>query len=103
MEEGTKYKIMTIIQQKIKIGKKDNMILLVHILELKQQTLSWELCGNIAYNLYGYSDSKDISNIGMMGDGQFQIFADQCITIAGGASVDGGVCVNIVGLKVMSQ
>ena len=56
--------------------------------------------GNIAYNLYGYSDSKDVSNLGMMGDGQFQIFADQCITIAGGASVDGGgVCVNIVGTK----
>ena len=57
-------------------------------------------CGNIAYNLYGYSDSKDISNIGMMGDGQLQILADQCITIAGGASVDGGgLCVNIVGTK----
>ena len=56
--------------------------------------------GNIAYNLYGYSDSKDVSNLGMMGDGQFQIFADQCITIAGGASVDGGgLCVNIVGTK----
>ena len=36
----------------------------------------------------------------MMGDGQFQIFADQCITVAGGANVDGGgVCVNIVGTK----
>tara|TARA_B100000927_G_scaffold120478_1_gene97250 strand:- start:73 stop:684 length:612 start_codon:yes stop_codon:yes gene_type:complete len=56
--------------------------------------------GNIAYNLYGYSDSKDVSNLGMMGDGQFQIFADQCITIAGGASVDGGgLCVNIIGTK----
>ena len=56
--------------------------------------------GNIAYNLYGYSDSKDTSNLGMMGDGQFQIFADQCITIAGGASVEGGgVCINIVGTK----
>ena len=44
--------------------------------------------GNIAYNLYGYSDSKDVSNLGMMGDGQFQIFADQCITIAGGANVN---------------
>ena len=56
--------------------------------------------GNIAYNLYGYSDSKDVSNLGMMGDGQFQIFADQCITIAGGANVDGGgLCVNIVGTK----
>ena len=42
--------------------------------------------GNIAYNLYGYSDSKDVSNIGMMGDGQLQIFADQCITIDGGAT-----------------
>ena len=38
------------------------------------------IAGNIAYNLYGYSDSKDVSNLGMMGDGQFQIFADQCIT-----------------------
>ena len=56
--------------------------------------------GNIAYNLYGYSDSKDVSNLGMMGDGQFQIFADQCITIAGGANVDGGgLCINIVGTK----
>ena len=56
--------------------------------------------GNIAYNLYGYSDSRDTSNLGMMGDGQFQIFADQCITIAGGASVEGGgVCINIVGTK----
>ena len=34
------------------------------------------LVGNVAYNLYGYSDSKDVSNLGMMGDGQFQIFAD---------------------------
>ena len=58
------------------------------------------IAGNIAYNLYGYSDSKDVSNLGMMGDGQFQIFADQCITIAGGANVDGGgVCVNIIGTK----
>ena len=58
------------------------------------------VAGNIAYNLYGYSDSKDVSNLGMMGDGQFQIFADQCITIAGGASVDGGgLCINIVGTK----
>ena len=48
--------------------------------------------GNIAYNLYGYSDSKDMSNLGMMGDGQFQILADQCITIAGGANVEGGGC-----------
>ena len=56
--------------------------------------------GNIAYNLYGYSDSKDVSNLGMMGDGQFQIFADQCITIAGGASVDGGgLCIKIVGTR----
>ena len=56
--------------------------------------------GNIAYNLYGYSDSKDVSNIGMMGDGQLQIFADQCITVAGGANVQGGgVCVQIVGTK----
>ena len=56
--------------------------------------------GNIAYNLYGYSDSKDVSNLGMMGDGQFQIMADQCITIAGGASVEGGgLCINIVGTK----
>ena len=58
------------------------------------------LVGNVAYNLYGYSDSKDVSNLGMMGDGQFQIMADQCITIAGGASVDGGgLCINIVGTK----
>ena len=58
------------------------------------------LVGNVAYNLYGYSDSKDVSNLGMMGDGKFQIMADQCITIAGGASVDGGgLCVNIVGTK----
>ena len=56
--------------------------------------------GNIAYILYGYSDSKDVSNIGMMGDGQLQIMADQCITVAGGASVDGGgVCVQIIGTK----
>ena len=56
--------------------------------------------GNIAYNLYGYSDSKDVSNLGMMGDGKFQIMADQCITIAGGASVEGGgLYVNIVGTK----
>ena len=42
------------------------------------ETANTELgvCGNIAYNLYGYSDSKDVSNVGMMGDGQFQIFAD---------------------------
>ena len=58
------------------------------------------LVGNVAYNLYGYSDSKDVSNLGMMGDGQFQIMADQCITIAGGASVEGGgLCVNIIGTK----
>ena len=41
-----------------------------------------------------------MSNIGMMGDGQLQIMADQCITVAGGANVEGGgVCVNIVGTK----
>ena len=58
------------------------------------------LVGNVAYNLYGYSDSKDVSNLGMMGDGQFQIMADQCITIAGGASVEGGgLCINIIGTK----
>ena len=58
------------------------------------------LVGNVAYNLYGYSDSKDVSNLGMMGDGKFQIMADQCITIAGGANVDGGgLCINIVGTK----
>ena len=47
--------------------------------------------------MYGYSDSKDVSNLH---DGQFQIFADQCITIAGGANVDGGgLCINIVGTR----
>tara|TARA_B100001989_G_scaffold22945_1_gene13885 strand:- start:161 stop:763 length:603 start_codon:yes stop_codon:yes gene_type:complete len=58
------------------------------------------VAGNICYNLYGYSDSNDVTNIGMMGDGQLQIMADQCITIDGGASVDGGgCCVNIIGSK----
>ena len=56
------------------------------------------VAGNICYNLYGYSDSSDVTNIGMMGDGQLQIMADQCITIDGGASVEGGgCCVNIIG------
>ena len=56
------------------------------------------VCGNVAYNLYGYSDSGDTSNLGLMGNGQFNIFADQCITIDGGASVEGGgLCVNIIG------
>ena len=50
------------------------------------------VAGNICYNLYGYSDSSDVTNIGMMGDGQLQIMADQCITIDGGASVEGGGC-----------
>ena len=27
------------------------------------------VAGNICYNLYGYSDSSDVTNIGMMGDG----------------------------------
>ena len=55
-------------------------------------------CGNIAYNLFAISDSKDTSNVGMMGNGQYQIFADQCITIDGGAKVNpGGVCVLIKG------
>ena len=58
------------------------------------------MCGNIAYNLYGYSDSKDMSNLGMMGDGQFEILADQCITDCRWTNVEGGgVCVNIVGTK----
>ena len=58
------------------------------------------VCGNVAYNLYGYSDSGDTSNLGLMGNGQFNIFADQCITIDGGASVEGGgLCVNIIGSK----
>ena len=58
------------------------------------------MCGNVAYNLYGYADSGDTSNLGLMGNGQFNIFADQCITIDGGAKVDGGgVCVNIIGSR----
>ena len=58
------------------------------------------VCGNIAYNLYGYADSGDTSNLGLKGNGQFDIFADQCITIDGGAKVDGGgVWVNIIGSR----
>ena len=58
------------------------------------------VCGNVAYNLYGYADSGDTSNLGLMGNGQFNILADQCITIDGGAKVDGGgVCVNIIGSR----
>ena len=58
------------------------------------------VCGNVAYNLYGYADSGDSSNLGLMGNGQFNIFADQCITIDGGANVEGGgLCVNIIGSK----
>ena len=58
------------------------------------------ICGNVAYNLYGYSDSGDSSNLGLMGNGQFNIFADQCITIDGGANVEGGgLCINIIGSK----
>ena len=56
--------------------------------------------GNIAYNLYGYADSGDTANLGLKGNGLFDIFADQCITIDGGAKVEGGgVCVNIIGSK----
>ena len=56
--------------------------------------------GNIAYNLYGYADSGDISNIGMTGDGKVHVYGDQTITVAGGAKIDnGGVCVKIVGLN----
>ena len=58
------------------------------------------MCGNIAYNLYGYADSGDTANLGLKGNGLFDIFADQCITIDGGAKVEGGgVCVNIIGSK----
>ena len=58
------------------------------------------MCSNIAYNLYGYSDSQDTSNLGLMGNGQFQIFADQCITMKGGANIeDGGTCINIIGSR----
>ena len=58
------------------------------------------VCGNIAYNLYGYADSGDTANLGLKGNGLFDIFADQCITIDGGAKVEGGgVCVNIIGSK----
>ena len=58
------------------------------------------VCGDIAYNLYGYADSGDTSNLGLKGNGQFDIFADQCITIDGGAKVEGGgVCVNIIGSR----
>lgn len=56
--------------------------------------------GNVAYNFYGYSDSGDTSNVGMMGSGQYQIFADQCITMKGGANVEGGgTCINIIGSR----
>ena len=56
--------------------------------------------GNIAYNLYGYADSGDTANLGLKGNGLFDIFADQCITIDGGAKVEGGgVCVYIIGSK----
>ena len=68
----------------------------------KIETANPELgvCGNIAYNLYGYADSGDTSNLGLKGNGQFDIFADQCITIDGGAKVEGGgVCVNIIGSR----
>ena len=58
------------------------------------------VCGNIAYNVYGYADSGDTSNLVLKGNGQFDIFADQCITIDGGAKVEGGgVCVNIIGSR----
>ena len=58
------------------------------------------VCGNIAYNLYGYAGSGDTANLGLKGNGLFDIFADQCITIDGGAKVEGGgVCVNIIGSK----
>ena len=58
------------------------------------------MCGNIAYNLYGYADSGDTANLGLKGNGLFDIFADQCITIDGGAKVEGGgLCVNIIGSK----
>ncbi len=58
------------------------------------------VCGNVAYNLYGYADSGDTANLGLKGNGLFDIFADQCITIDGGAKVEGGgVCVNIIGSK----
>ena len=58
------------------------------------------LVGNVAYNLYGYADSGDISNIGMTGDGKVHVYGDQTITVAGGAKIDnGGVCVKIVGLN----
>ena len=58
------------------------------------------VCGNVAYNLYGYADSGDTSNLGLMGNGQFNIFADQCISIVGGSNVEGGgLCVNIIGSK----
>ena len=58
------------------------------------------VCGNIAYNLYGYADSGDTANLGLKVNGLFDIFADQCITIDGGAKVEGGgLCVNIVGSK----
>ena len=40
------------------------------------------------------------NNLGLKGNGLFDIFADQCITIDGGAKVEGGgVCVNIIGSK----
>ena len=56
--------------------------------------------GNVAYNLYGYADSGDTANLGLKGNGLFDIFADQCITIDGGAKVEGGgLCVNIIGSK----
>ena len=46
------------------------------------------MCGNVAYNLYGYADSGDISNIGMTGDGKVHVYGDQTITVAGGAKID---------------
>ena len=58
------------------------------------------MCGNVAYNLYGYAESGDIRNIGMTGDGKVHIYGDQMITIAGGAKEkSNGICVKIVGLN----
>ena len=58
------------------------------------------MCGPIVYNLYGYTDdgNKNTSNLGMKGDGQFELLNDRCITIAGGYKNNGDPAVNIFGL-----
>ena len=58
------------------------------------------VCGNIAYNLYGYADSGDTSNLGLREMDNLIYLRINVLRLMVEQSVEGGgVCVNIIGSK----